>query len=237
MKKKLCVCLCLLLVVTLSCEAFAKSHAAQIIEWLDELSPGELSALKAEVDKRVDDTSDTVSSGEASDEKTAEVAYGNISGNVTYYYNDYKGHVPDTGTTVIAIKLEKSEEEPDKITTKTLDKEFSLWSIPSIINSELNEENIYATEVDGTGSYTISNVPVGTYELIMISENTTGEEGFHDKERHKAFIRAMVVAVIGEQNFEDFYLYASLKKTDFTTLDVLKDKTTTYSHDFGITFI
>lgn len=147
---------------------------------------------------------------------TVKIKLGRVTGNVTYKYNDFVGNRSDTGTKVYLISK-------------------SITSLPNNIALGINVpadlEDCYYTEVDGTGSYLFENIPVGEYYIILMSKNTnsgsTSGVNHWGKEIYSMFSAE-------GQEYADAICYLHKIKSDSIT--VIDDKTTTYSHDFGITF-
>ena len=95
------------------------------------------------------------------------IAYGSVSGNVTWHYNEYRGYIPDNGARVFLIPTDKSAKgyTPN-------------YSIIIDSDSKLLPYNIFRTEVDGNGNYIFDRVPTGTYCVIIISGNSRAAEYF-----------------------------------------------------------
>ncbi len=94
--------------------------------------------------------------------------YGTVSGNITYHYNQYKGYVADTNARVFLIPTNGSA----KSTTVS---NYIYFTYP---NQTLNSNNIYYATVDGTGNYTINNVPTGQYLAVVVSYNCKTKDWF-----------------------------------------------------------
>ncbi|MBP3422542.1 MAG: hypothetical protein J6K86_02125, partial [Clostridia bacterium] len=86
-----------------------------------------------------------------------KAATGTVKGTVRYQ-NGIKGALQaDVGTAVQLISLE----------LKTLPEDYWLH----FKNNSLEAYGIYATEVDSSGEYIFENIPVGTYQLVIASQN------------------------------------------------------------------
>ena len=95
-----------------------------------------------------------------------EIKYGQVTGNITYFYNVYRGHVPDTWSRVYLIPTDGSARNVSKHMNFRYDMD------------EMRENNIYAVIVDGMGNYTINRVPEGRYMAVMISGNVNTDAWF-----------------------------------------------------------
>ena len=148
---------------------------------------------------------------------TVKVKTGSVTGTVTYKYNSYVGNKADTGATVFLI-------------SKTV------TSLPDSVGLGLTSslpDGCFGTKVDGAGNYTIDNVPVGEYYLVIISKNT------NEKMDNVAGFRTWgdVYFLFSSKGQESALNMAKLHKTRTTTISILENKTTTYSYDFGVTYI
>ena len=97
---------------------------------------------------------------------TEPTGFGDITGNVTYFYNNYRGDVSDTGAKVILIPMNGRA-----LGLKMSKDEYTKWLITP--SSSWNEKyGIYGSKVDGKGEYYISDVPAGEYVFFVISNET-----------------------------------------------------------------
>jgi len=148
---------------------------------------------------------------------TVKIKTGSISGNVTYKYNNYVGNKPDTGTVVFLIS-KKVTSLPDSMGygwTRDVD----------------DYEGVYATEVDGSGNYILNDIPVGEYYIVLISENTnTG------KQNAGAMYWGPVYNMFSEEGKERADSQAFMSKIEYESVTISEGKTTSFSHDFGITY-
>lgn len=110
---------------------------------------------------------------------TVKDRYGNVSGSVTYHYNQYSGYVPNTGSIVILINGRYNFSDGRHSYDEIKDDELSGLSDIDIkyLNSnaidKLRQIGIYATKVDGNGNFNFNHVPVATYDVLIISKETT----------------------------------------------------------------
>lgn len=156
-------------------------------------------------------------------------AYGSVSGNITYYYNDFKGSVPDTGSVVILI--------PEDGTAKSMPtfKFFTEWLMESSIK-DCNKYKVFSTSVDGTGSYSISNIPIGKYIIFVKSRKTTSEVWAANPDAYPGRIALFLYGYINDENADKLGEAVGYNKYTRNTITITKDKDTKFSHDFGITY-
>ena len=149
---------------------------------------------------------------------TVKIKTGSISGNVTYKYNNYVGNKPDTGTVVFLIS-KKVTSLPDSMGYGWT------WDVDDY-------EGIYATEVDGSGNYILNDIPVGEYYIVLISENTnTGESNAGVR-----YWGASLYYKFSEEGRKYADSLAFLSKIETESVTISDGKTTSFSHDFGITW-
>lgn len=160
-------------------------------------------------------------------------SYGRVSGNITYFYNNYWGNRGDTGAKILLVPTNG----------KAKNYNFSLYTS----RSELKKRGVYLTTVDGRGEYVFNRVPTGTYKVLIISNNTSTGAWF------KAYKDAISDAPASYYNniAKKFYPKCLNKKIAFNimksnvayhkyrtaTIRVYGNETTTLSHDFGMTYI
>lgn len=144
------------------------------------------------------------------------VEYGTVSGTITYKYNDFIGNRGDTGALVILIS-NTVESLPDRLALGMTTEEA---------------EGVYTTEVNGSGTYTFSNVPSGEYNIVVISENTNENPSkvYGSRSWGSAYF------LFSEKGKESAELTAKVYKIRSGKITVVGDKTTDYSYDFGITY-
>ena len=156
---------------------------------------------------------------------------GSISGNVTYYYNKFKGNVSDTGSLVLLIPMDGSALEASVVSS------YVEWMLPSTINEKYNKYKVYEAKVDGMGGYSLQNIPVGKYKIIITSENTTSKMAFDNKEEYISSIQSLTMDVLSSENAKLLGQSVGLSKVLIDEIEITKDKNTIFSHDFGITYI
>lgn len=155
--------------------------------------------------------------------------FGDITGNVTYYYNDYRGNVPDVGAMVILI--------PRNGQALALENTSSINWFVYPTRSWNDEYGIYGAKVDGTGQYYISGVPAGEYALYIISENTTDGTWFRDKDYYESIITATARHNLSENSSQSLAKAIGYNKYDWQLVTIRDRFTTHASADFGITYI
>ena len=148
---------------------------------------------------------------------TVKVKTGKVTGTVTYKYNNYVGNKADTGAIVILVSKN----------VKSLPDSLGLGLISSL------PEGCYGVKVDGTGNYTFDNVPVGEYYIVIISNNTN--ENMSKVTGYGSW--GGTYTLFTDKGKENAILNAKVNKTRTTSITVSDGQTTTYSYDFGITYI
>lgn len=161
--------------------------------------------------------------------------YGTITGNITYYYNQYRGHVADTGAYVVLVPKDGSA------------KNANLTSVLYTSAEKLEKYHIYVSKVDGMGYYTINHVATGEYRVLIISNETTSGEWFDAYDDSISDAPDWYYDNIAGEFYWNGYLS---KKTAMDIVErvmmfkyyiqdvsIYKNETTTLSHDFGITYI
>lgn len=148
---------------------------------------------------------------------TVRIKTGSISGNVTYKYNNFVGNKPDTGTVVFLISTNVTS-LPDSVGYGWT------WDINGY-------EGVYATKVDGSGNYILNDIPVGEYYIVLISKNTNTCE-----EDAGAFYWGPVYNMFSETGKKRADSKAFLSKIKYEYVTITDGKTTSFSHDFGITY-
>ena len=155
--------------------------------------------------------------------------FGDVTGNVTYFYNNYRGNVPDTGAMVILI--------PRNGQALALETTSSISWFTSPTSTWNEEYGIYGAKVDGTGQYYISGVPAGDYAMFIISEETTDGTWFRDKDYYKSIIKSCAKHNLSESSSESLADAISYNKYEWRLITIKDGITTHASHDFGITYI
>ncbi|MBR5280061.1 MAG: Ig-like domain-containing protein [Clostridia bacterium] len=143
---------------------------------------------------------------------------GTVSGEVTWKYNSYVGYKPDTGAIVYLISRSVRE----------LNSAVALGLTTGL------PEGVYATKVNGSGAYIFDSIPVGSYEMVIISKNTNDNPS---KVTESSNGWSIVYSLFSETDQEMALLTAQVYRvyTKFS-LVVNENQTTTYSHAFGITY-
>lgn len=142
--------------------------------------------------------------------------FGTVSGNITYKYNNYRGNVSDTGAKVLLIP-----------------KNISDGNIDYIFISE--NTGVFETKVDGTGTYNFNHVPAGEYVILIISKNTTDRLAFEVDNWENHIFSRVNSYLENNVTFSNFFI--AFNKYDVSTITIYKGENTTYSYDFGITYI
>lgn len=166
---------------------------------------------------------------EAGESVINEEQYGAVSGNVTYYYNDYKGNVADTGSHVVLIPKDGTA-----LTAPDVES-YMMW-INSATYDNYSDYKIYGTKVDGMGTYNIQNVLTGEYYILIWSDKTTSERWYNNCEDYRKQISNGLEDGLSSGNAESFAEVIAFSKYTIDTISVRADQTTVFSHDFGITY-
>lgn len=156
--------------------------------------------------------------------------YGSLSGNITYFYNKYRGNVADTGAIVILLS-ESGEGKSMPDLSSYVD-----WAMPATIN-QYNEYGVYATKVDGFGQYTINNVVVGDYKLIILSNETTSGEAFNNKDVYASSLSNIAASFVNRKNADMLGQYVGYNKYVTDNVSIKENQKFTYGYDFGVTYI
>lgn len=143
--------------------------------------------------------------------------YGVVTGMISYKYNNYIGNRGDTGAKIIIISKDATS-LPD--------------SIALGVGGDL-PVGVYMTEADGNGNYTFDAVPAGEYYVVVISKSTNENPDYISgySTWGKAF------DLFSEKGKENALLFAKVRKTKNDSITVYADRTTTFSYDFGITYL
>lgn len=163
--------------------------------------------------------------------KPVEIKYGKVAGNVTYYYNAYRGNVADTGAMVYLLpKNGKAKNIPDQ--------DYVTWIYPStVLKEQLNSNQTYVAKVDGKGDYHFDRVQVGEYLMVIISGKTSDGRWFDNKESYYATLTGVVRPYLSENNAKSFGESTTYHKNHEEGITVYENDTTNVSYDFGITYI
>jgi hypothetical protein len=152
------------------------------------------------------------------------VSTGSIKGNVTWQYNKYIGTKADTGAYVALIP-------PDNTSLKGIDhKNFSLLMLNT-------NDGIYTANVDGFGQYVINNVPVGQYQILVVSKNTTSGVRFENADTWETAVNGLFSSFLSDSELENIKVAIGYKSYNTSTVEIKSGQETTYSYDFGYTYI
>lgn len=162
---------------------------------------------------------------------TVKKIYGKVEGNITYFYNKYRGNVADTNATVILIPKDGRALDMPNFSS------YVFWDIKSMINLDGNKYGVYSATVDGKGEFVIPKVPVGEYIIYVKSKNTNDGYAFDDLDSHKNSISDIFYGYLSEENADMIAESAGYNKVVFDNITVYEDDTTVFSFDFGITYI
>lgn len=150
--------------------------------------------------------------------------YGTVSGTLTYKYNDFRGHIGDTGSHVILI--------PTDVDTRDFDNRAAVMGI-----SGTYESGIRVAQADGNGNYVFNNVPVGNYYIIAVSNNTTSSMYFESKEYVTNSLRQLGSKYFSASEVDTFLTFTAMYKYSSQKITVTHNYNYIFSHDFGITYI
>lgn len=158
-----------------------------------------------------------------------EETYGSVSGNITYYYNAYRGNVPDIGAYVLLIPADGSAKKLDFV---------SIY-----IGDEKN--HIYQAQVDGKGEINISHVASGRYFAFIVSKNTNSEEYYEyimdeitESEFLEGYTSWLYPDYVSKKVANSIAESASIggKKCYGKEITVYEGETSYISYDFGMTY-
>ncbi|WP_018924399.1 copper amine oxidase N-terminal domain-containing protein [Salsuginibacillus kocurii] len=149
---------------------------------------------------------------------------GDVSGTITWQYNDYVGTRGDVNADVYLIPSNFDYEGVNET-------ELSLFAM-GIQSAEV--DGLHLTTVNGNGEYQLNNIPIGEYVLVVSSENTTRDL----TQPVSDYVENTVNSLLGNEVYSEFELF-NLKRDKHTIeiIEVQEDRTIDYSHDFGYTFI
>lgn len=152
--------------------------------------------------------------------KPAPTDFGRIKGTITWQYNDFIGTKGDVKARVILIPNTEDV------------KNYNNIGIALNSGSETLKSGIMIAECDGYGKYDFgNNVPIGEYTLVVVSNNAYSWNDFFnwtEEEFNKVFSR-----YLNEIDLEMFRFSVKNKKYELKSVNVEKDKTITFSYDFG----
>ena len=155
--------------------------------------------------------------------------YGSVNGNITYYYNRYRGNVPDTDSFVILIPTDGRA-----MSLASVDDPLTRIMGNSVYYSDYG---IYGVKVDGTGQYNLNNIPTGSYKMLIKSNGTTCEDWFTDSDAYYTRIANRLSSYLTYSVAYRFGRAVSYHKYTLRDVTIVKNQTSTLSYDFGITYI
>lgn len=146
-------------------------------------------------------------------------SFGDLEGNITYFYNDSKGTVGDVGSAIIIVPTNGNAR--------------SLINYPSTSfasadyndNKILNKYGIYVGKADGTGFYSIQNIPVGEYRVLIRSNHISVEQRENISSEFNGFLNAIVAKSLSYS--------VGYNKCYMATITIRDNKVTKLSNDFG----
>lgn len=191
---------------------------------LEEMSVKELKELR-------DMINDILGDGGGSSSSTSE--YGNLTGTLTYYYNDYKGHVADAESTVLLIPIDA--DELDINTSNLIRMEYA--------ESQDFGDDVYFVKVNGMGTYTINHIPQGDYQILFVSGQTKGQGWFDATENGNTdpkFYQGIASRFEGRITEDDALAIAeaiAFSQYSFQKVTIYAGETITLDYDFGMTYI
>ncbi len=147
---------------------------------------------------------------------TVKIKTGSVTGTVTYKYNNYVGNKPDTDAKVLLISKSVTS-LPDSV---------ALGLISSL------PDGCYGTKVDGLGKYQFDDIPVGDYYIVIISKNTNS-----GSDAGSMYWGFSVYSMFSKDAQETANNTCWLHKIKSTSITVKEGQTSTFSHDFGLTYI
>lgn len=164
--------------------------------------------------------------------KAKPQTYGDITGNISYYYNRYQGNKADVGAHVLLIPQDGSA------TSLNYDWYAKGWHNWINDSDYLKKWNIYYAKVDGSGNYYINHVKTGKYRILMISYNTTSVDWFDNTENYYATIAGKLYPqLLNRQSSNTLARSVSANKYYMEDVIIYKNTTMHVGHDFGITYI
>ena len=200
---------------------------------IDPAEGAALDARLAEVERQVG-LSDPAPSTDATD--TQSKGFGTLTGTITYYYNDYKGHVADTESTVLLIPDEAQDLD---IRTSGL---IGTFDIDAKYSMDLGPD-VYWVQTNGMGTYSLSHIPEGDYLVLIVSGQTKGQGWFdatNDGETKPSFFEG-IASGFGDRLQDDDALALAEEvrwaKYRFDKVSIYAGETSYLDYDFGMTYI
>ena len=192
---------------------------------LEEMSVKELKELRESINEILGDSGSTTQTNQK----------GSVSGNISWYYNDYKGSVADTDSTIILMPTDGSGSDCPVMDS------YVRWSMTKYLDQTTRKRyekyNIFIVEVDGTGQYHIQNVPEGDYLMFIKSNNTTSAAAFDNITYYKNIISGTLSRLIGKENADQIAEAVGYQQFQTQEISVYPGQESFYSYDFGKTYI
>lgn len=152
--------------------------------------------------------------------------FGKIQGVITWQYNNFVGTKGDVGAKIILVS-----DPVDERLKKLGGPEAGLLSL-GYAPPKSEQYGIYSADADGFGNFSIDGVPVGRYQIFVFSSKTTpGPDDYMTNICKAEYAKYFA-------NMHDYKdLAFKVHKVYCTSADVMEDRATTISHDFGNTYI
>ncbi len=156
---------------------------------------------------------------------TDYVAYGQVKGQITWQYNKVLGTRGDNGAKILIIPINDN--------VKTFDNHEAAMFLTGTYDS-----GIMVTKCDGYGNFDFgSNVPVGKYIALIVSENTNSTERYYDENGWLEEFSMMYENSFSSKDFEKLVSFVGYQKYAYSYFTVEPDDTITITHDFGYTSV
>lgn len=156
---------------------------------------------------------------------TVKNKYGTVSGCITWQYNKYIGTKADVGAYVALIPK-------NKLDLKSLNNSVLSLFVP------INGKNgIYATTVDGNGNYSINHVQTGEYLVFVVSKKTTDKDRFDDEANWKISLESKLSSYLSDKDLGYLESFMGFQSYTTSTISIYENENTTFSYDFGYTYI
>jgi len=146
----------------------------------------------------------------------------NLEGVITWQYNDFIGTKPDVGAKIFLIPRDFNP---------TNFKQIDLEGY-SMIGIAPKNSNLFYTEANGYGNYKLKNIPVGEYILVVSSKKTTRDPD------GEVIIEDILKERLGKA-YDQFFLFnvGDYKNYTWSFIEVQKNETIEFSHDFGYSYM
>ena len=151
--------------------------------------------------------------------------FGQVKGLITWKYNDFVGIRGDNNAKVMLI--------PKNNNTKAYDNSRAVMLYPGEY-----ESGILVAKCDGYGNFDFGDrVPVGQYQCLIISWNTTDQFRFNYEESWNKTITSTFGPYFSDEDLETLMLFIGYKKFYVRNINVETGRVTNITEDFGITYI